>query len=337
MRHGTVGIVGRQRRVVRLGHAGDEPELGDAARVADVRLQDVGGALFQDLAESPLGEDALARRQRDVGLGGDLGHHVHVERLHDLLVEPGIVGFQRLDQEHGRRRLNGAVEVQADVDAVSILLAQRPEVLHHGIHESLAFDVLGRRASHGVWTDLHGIDAGLLADLPIDSDAVAGGSSQQLVDRDAVDLSLDVPERLIDPTQDRRLDGAPAVEGAAMDGLPVVHDPAGILAHQIVTDLQSPGGAGLRVVLEHLAPTHDTGVGGDLDEDPGVGQHEGLDLGHFDLVVGTDGGRARVLGGEKGVETQDSSRGGPHAEPIATIHSMDNVSARSGGFQPMLA
>ena len=119
-----------------------------------------------------------------------------------------------------------------------------------------------------------------------------------------------------------------------MDGLPVVHDPAGILAHQIVTDLQSPGGAGLRVVLEHLAPTHDTGVGGDLDEDPGVGQHEGLDLGDLDLVVGTDGGRARVLGGEKGVKTQDSSRGGPHAEPIATIHGMDNVSVRSGGFQP---
>ena len=62
-------------------------------------------------------------------------------------------------------------------------------------------------------------------------------------------LALDIPERLVDAAQNSRLDGAAAVEGTTMDGLPVMHDAVGILADEIISDLQSPRGAGLGVVL----------------------------------------------------------------------------------------
>jgi hypothetical protein len=34
-----------------------------------------------------------------VGLLGQFGHHIHVERLNQLLVEPGVVRFERLDEK----------------------------------------------------------------------------------------------------------------------------------------------------------------------------------------------------------------------------------------------
>ena len=92
----------RDRRVVGLGHAGDQPHFGDAAGVAKVRLQDRRGALLQDLAEAPLGEDALAGGDRQKGSPGDLGHHVVVLGLAWLLDEHRLIRLQRLDQQLGR-------------------------------------------------------------------------------------------------------------------------------------------------------------------------------------------------------------------------------------------
>ena len=132
---------------------------------------------------------------------------------------------------------------------------------------------------------LHRVHAGLGADGPVDADSVAGRAAEQVVDRHAEHLALDVPERHVDAARDRRLDRAAAIEGAAMDRLPVVHDPRRILADQVVADFQRPGGAGLGVVLQHLAPAGDPGVGRDLDEHPGVREHEGLELGDLDLVL----------------------------------------------------
>ena len=70
-------------------------QLRDPARVADVRLQDVRRAFLQNLAEPPLGEDPLAGRDRDVRLPRHLRHHVDVQRLADLLIEPGMVRLER--------------------------------------------------------------------------------------------------------------------------------------------------------------------------------------------------------------------------------------------------
>ena len=70
-----------------------------------------------------------------------------------------------------------------------------------------------------------------------------------------------------------------------MNGLPVVNDRPRVLTDQVIGDFERAGGAGLGVVLEHLAPTGDAGISRYLNEDPGVFEHEGLNLGDLDLVV----------------------------------------------------
>ena len=79
--------------------------------------------------------------------------------------------------------------------------------------------------------------------------------------------------------------GPPRVEGAAVNGLPVVDDRPRVLADQIVGDFKGAGGTGLGVVLEHFSPAGDTDVGGDFDEDPGVFEDESLDFGDLDRFV----------------------------------------------------
>ena len=83
---------------------------------------------------------------RDVCLSRELGHHVDVESLHDLFVEPGMVRLERLHQHHRRGRLHGAVELDADIHARAVLVAQRLEALDDLVDELLAFVVLERRA-----------------------------------------------------------------------------------------------------------------------------------------------------------------------------------------------
>ena len=46
-----------------------------------------------------------------------------------------------------------------------------------------------------------------------------------------------------------------------MNRLPVINHAAGVLADEIVADFQRAGGTGLGVVLEHLAPAGDAGIG----------------------------------------------------------------------------
>ena len=81
-----------------------------------------------------------------------------------------------------------------------------------------------------------------------------------------------------------------------MDRLPVEHDPARILADEIVADFERAGGARLGIVLQHFAPAGDAGVGRDLDEHPGVLQDERLDLGDLDVIFGSDLRGVRSLG-----------------------------------------
>ena len=81
--------------VVRFGHAGDQPHLGDAAGVAQVGLQDRGSAFLQHLAEAPLGEDSLAGGNGQMRSSGDFRHHVVVLRLAGFLRHlPGRTFFR---------------------------------------------------------------------------------------------------------------------------------------------------------------------------------------------------------------------------------------------------
>ena len=93
--------MGRDRRIIGLGHAGDQPHLGDPSRVAKVGLKNRRRTLLQHFAESPLGKHPLAGGDRQVGPPGDLRHDVVVLRLARLFDEHGLIRLERLDQELG--------------------------------------------------------------------------------------------------------------------------------------------------------------------------------------------------------------------------------------------
>ncbi len=257
----------RDRQVVCLRHPGDEPELRDTAGVADVRLENHRRLFLENLPEAPLGKDALTSGERDVGLLRQLSHYIHIERLDNFFVEPGVIRLQRFDEKLGGRRLHRAVKVDGNIDAGTITVAQSFEALGNFIHKFLPLDVLesgpccARRYFHRV-------DAGGRADRAVDADPVACRAAEQLIDRHAVDFALDVPERLIDSALDGSLDGSTTIEGPALNGLPVKHHAIGVLADQVASDFERSRGAGLGIVLEHLAPTNNAGVGGDLHEHP---------------------------------------------------------------------
>ena len=75
-RDGAEGAVRRDGDVVGLRHRGDAPQLGHAADVGDVRLQDIDGAGFEEGPHVPAAVEALAEGDGDGGLrgqGGDAG------------------------------------------------------------------------------------------------------------------------------------------------------------------------------------------------------------------------------------------------------------------------
>ena len=106
-----------------------------------------GGALFENFLEPPLGKDALARGNGDVSFCGDFSHDIDVEGLDNFLVEPGMIRFERLDEQQGGRGLHCAVKVNGDIDAGAVLFAQRLEALDDLIDEFLALDVFERESA----------------------------------------------------------------------------------------------------------------------------------------------------------------------------------------------
>ncbi len=131
-------------RVISLRHSGDQPEFRDPARVADIGLKDHGSVLLKNFPEAPLGENAFARGERNMGLLRQFGHDIYVERLHHLFVEPRLIGLQRFDQKRGGGRLHGPVKVDRYIDAGALALPQGFETFRHFVDELLPLDVLER-------------------------------------------------------------------------------------------------------------------------------------------------------------------------------------------------
>jgi len=105
--------------VVRFRHARDEAHLGDAARVAQIGLQYRGGSLLQHFAETPLGEDAFARCDRQMRAARDLGHQIVILAVDRLFDEHRVVRLERLDEHLRHRGADRAVKVDADIDVVA--------------------------------------------------------------------------------------------------------------------------------------------------------------------------------------------------------------------------
>ena len=122
--------------------------------------------------------------------------------------------------------------------------------------------------------------------MRVDADPVAGRSAEQLVDRHAERLALDVPQRLVDAAEGAGQNRAAAIERVPVNRLPVVRHAPRILAHQVRLNLLHRFGAGERAAFgDGLAEADDPGVGVDLQEQPARLHQEGLQLGDLQVVL----------------------------------------------------
>src|SRR4051794_39130618 len=114
-----------------------------------------------------------------------------------------------------------------------------------------------------------GLCGPVAADPRVDLDAVADRTAEQVVDRHAVVLAFDVPQGLVDARERAHVDGAAAVEPAAVEHRPDVLDVARVPADQVVGELVDGGGDGGGAALDHgFAPADGAVVGLDAQEQP---------------------------------------------------------------------
>src|SRR5581483_10111109 len=191
------------------------------------------------LTETPLREDSLARSDWQERAARDLGHYVVILRLARLFDEHRLIRLDSLDQQLSRCRADCSVKINRQVDIISHSVPQLGEFLGGILHRCGRFNIarrplFGRSGFEGRET------AGQLplyclrsAGMGIDTDAVARRAAEQLIDWNTEGFSLDIPERLVDAAERAGQDRSAAVKRMPVDRLPMMRDPARVLANQV--------------------------------------------------------------------------------------------------------
>ena len=131
-----------------------------------------------------------------------------------------------------------------------------------------------------------GVRRTVAADPRIHTNLVAHLATEQIADRHAQGLALDVPQRLIDTGQCAHVDRAAPVEAAAIEHGPDVFDVAWVFADQVVGQFFNGSRHGVGAAFDHgLAPTGHALVGFDLEEAPARRNDEGGQFGDFHFLV----------------------------------------------------
>src|SRR5674476_174973 len=118
----------------------------------------------------------------------------------------------------------------------------------------------------------------IAADPSVHPDPVSDRTSEQLMDRDAQRLALDVPQRLVYAGHGAAQDRTTAVETALGEHLPVILNARGIAADEVLRELVDHCTHGVRMPFEaRFAPADDTCLGLDPDEQPPGRHQKGLD------------------------------------------------------------
>jgi site-specific DNA recombinase len=290
-----VVAVRRDRDAVRLGHRRDLFDLEQPADVADVGVDDVGGALLEAVAEVRLGVERLAGHNRDVDLRPHLGRRVEVLGRGRLLVPEDVVLLDRLGDADRMHRGEPAMHLDQELDLRADSLANGSHTLDGRILDVALDDrVPGTgerveldRGDPAVDQPLAALGQRALAiRVGVDADPVAAGAAEQVVDRLLGDLSNDVPHRQLEPRE-----RAVEVESTALDRHVAPHRLCELLdVERIAADDVGPE------VLDHplerllasgqrvcLAPAMESGVRFELDEEGNLAPR-GLDQ------PGLDGG-----------------------------------------------
>ena len=148
-------------------------------------------------------------------------------------------------------------------------------VIHAGAALGLAeTDVAGDHEAGGVKAHLldleapigHGLGGELKTGL-VGAHLVAALAAQQLINRHAQGLALDIPEGDVDGGQSAHEDGAAKVH-AAVEIIPVVLNAEGILADEIALHLFQHAHAAVQIAPgADFAGAVDAGIGVDLDKE----------------------------------------------------------------------
>ena len=185
------------------------------------------------------------------------------------------------------------MEVDSDIGVVADCRAQFGELFGGVLDGGRGLDVAGgtllchsrfeggEALCHGEFHGFRGIGVG------VDPNLVAGTASEKFVHRNAERLALNVPKGLVDAAQGRGQNRTSAIEGVPVDGLPVVHHPAWVLADEIGFNFFHGLGAGLCPAFgDGFSQADNARVGVNLQEQPTGLDEEGLQLCDLDVVFG---------------------------------------------------
>ncbi|MNV12343.1 hypothetical protein D3C71_1029410 [compost metagenome] len=286
----------RQRHVVGFGHVGDLAGFGDAAGVGCIRLDDVDVAFAEHTLEIPAREKALAQSNRRAGQRRQLLQRFVVFAEHRLFDEHQFVRIKLLHQHLGHRLVHPAMEVHADADIRADRVTHGGDVgqgqvdFFEGVEELQLFGAVhfhcGETTADRFFRCPRGVCRTVATDPRIHADLVPHLTTQQIADRNAQRLALDVPQRLVDTGQGAHVDRAATVEAAAIEHGPDVFDVARVFADQVVGQFLNGSGDSVGAAFDHgLAPTGHALVGFDLEEAPARRNDEGGQLGDFHLIV----------------------------------------------------
>src|SRR5262245_46118542 len=275
-----------------------------------------------------------------MGSSRDVGHDLDVLAVDRLFDEHRLVGFQNLDEQLGCLRGDRPVEIDADITLRARGLAQFGKLLRHVVNKGLVLDHArraplggaglegGESLSHALLYLLGG------ACVRIASYLVPGGAAGRLVNRHSECFPFDVPQRLVDSTECAGQYRPAAIEGMAVNRLPVMGYSSWILSDQVRLRLLNRLSASQSSSLgDRLSQSGDSGVGVNLQEKPSGFNQECLELGDFDAffdrgaLLGRSRWRRRLLNGRsasrvlcrKAGSTYDRCRTGQKRTALNTL------------------
>ena len=198
----------RDSHVVTLGHSGNFAGFQNAARVADIWLDDVDGTGSNQIFEAPTGVHALTGSYGGGGMIAKFAEPLNLLRLQWLLDVEQAEGLKLLHQHACHRHMDASMEVYGDVNVITKAIADARNLL--GSRVNLA-DVVN--PTHLV-SDTHfdsvialidpllsfgqvvcvalGHDPGVHAQL------VTYRAAQQFIHWHTQRLAFDIPQRLFD-------------------------------------------------------------------------------------------------------------------------------------------
>src|SRR5665647_2812633 len=238
--------VWRQLHVIDLGHRCDPAYLRYAPGVRDVGLGH-GDADVEERQEVLSAEEPFPSRDRDRRRLREPGEQVRVLRDDRLLDEEWVEWLQQGRDPPRVGQCEASVEVNSHIPVRPEHLASRRDSLEDGVdlanrtersHRSGRIHLHGGQSDVELRLDRLGNPAWIIAaDPSVHPDPVSDRTSEQLMDRDAQRLALDVPQRLVYAGHGAAQDRTAAVETALGEHLPVILNARGIAADEVLREL----------------------------------------------------------------------------------------------------